>query len=116
MHAVGGGFMVLGAAFALLAAAGVLRFPDVFSRMHAQSKATTLGVLLVVLGASLRVEVRTGVAHLVLVAVLQLVTAPVASHLVGRAAYRAKGAPAGTRVDELAGAPAEGLEPPPDRT
>jgi multicomponent Na+:H+ antiporter subunit G len=112
LDAISAVLMVLGAGFALLAAVGVLRFPDVFSRMHAQSKATTLGLLLLVTGAVLRIDADTGVAHLVLVVALQLLTAPVASHLVGRAAYRAKGAPPATRVDELAGAPAEGIDPP----
>jgi multicomponent Na+:H+ antiporter subunit G len=109
---VAGVMMVIGAGFALLAALGVLRFPDVLSRMHAQSKATTLGLLLLVTGSVLHIEGRTGGAHLVLVCALQLLTAPIASHLVGRAAYRAKGAPPNTRVDELAGAPAEGIDPP----
>jgi multicomponent Na+:H+ antiporter subunit G len=81
--------LVVGAMLVLLAAIGVLRFPDLYSRMHAATKATTLGLLLVGIGAL--VEIDRGRIKLVLAAALILVTAPVASHLVGRAAYRARG-------------------------
>jgi multicomponent Na+:H+ antiporter subunit G len=96
--------LVLGALFMLLAAIGLLRLPDVYLRMSAASKAATLGAALVLLGAaahfgSLEVAGRA----LVIVAFLFL-TAPVAAHVIGRAAHR-RGSPlwAGTTVDELAG-------------
>lgn len=92
-----------GAGLALLAGIGLQQFDDVFARIHASSKAITLGLLLIVLGTSLQMTNRGDVAKLLLAATLQFVTAPVAAHMVGRAAYRA-----GTElsphtvVDELA--------------
>lgn len=100
---VAGVLLVGGAAFGLLAAVGLQRFDSVFARMHAATKAVTLGLLLVVAGAAIRIDDAGSRAKLILVAVLQLVTAPMASHMVARAAYRA-GTELNPRmtVDELA--------------
>jgi multicomponent Na+:H+ antiporter subunit G len=78
---------VSGVAFVLLASLGLWRFDDVFSRIHAATKATTLGVLLVVAAAALRVENGGDVLKLALAALLQLISAPVSGHMLGRAAY-----------------------------
>jgi multicomponent Na+:H+ antiporter subunit G len=104
--------VVLAGAFVLLAAVGLWRFEDLFSRIHAATKAVTLGLLLAVLAAALRVETAPDALKLLLAALLQLVSAPVSGHMLGRAAYRAglgRTREAGLRVDELrdAGAPAE---------
>lgn len=80
--------LLSGCLLSLTAALGLVRLPDVFSRMHAATKPSTLGLLLVVLGAVLQIESPDNRAKLLLVAVLQFVTAPVAAHMVGRAAYR----------------------------
>lgn len=101
--------MFAGAALALIAGIGLQRFDDMFSRMHAAAKPATLGLLLVVVGAALQVPDTGDIAKLLLVAILQFLTVPIASHLVGRAAYRA-----GTElsdqivVDELAGVDTDG--------
>lgn len=79
--------LVAGSCFVLLAAAGLWRFDDVFSRIHAATKATTLGVLLVIAAAALRVETSTDLFKLLLAAIIQLMSAPVAGHMLGRAAY-----------------------------
>ncbi|MBW3626969.1 MAG: monovalent cation/H(+) antiporter subunit G [Actinobacteria bacterium] len=94
--------ILAGVGLSLLAGIGLQRFPDVFARMHAATKPATLGLILVLAGAGLRVGDRGDVAKLVLAAALQFVTAPVAMHMVGRAAYRAgtELSPA-TTVDEL---------------
>jgi multicomponent Na+:H+ antiporter subunit G len=80
--------LVAGAALSLTAAIGLLRFPDLLSRMHAATKPQVLGLLLTLLGVGLRVRSGLDVGMLILVGVFQLLTAPVAAHLVGRAAYR----------------------------
>jgi multicomponent Na+:H+ antiporter subunit G len=87
MDAVGGVLMVAGAVFALLAGVGVLRFGDTYARMHAASKGPTLGLLLVALGAGMRIGTWPATATLVLVVILQLLTTPVGAHLVGRAVH-----------------------------
>ena len=80
--------IVAGAALSLLAAIGLQRFEDVFARMHAATKPATLGLILILSGAGLMLPIPGAVAKLVLVTMLQFITAPIAAHLVGRAAFR----------------------------
>ncbi|GAA2026187.1 monovalent cation/H(+) antiporter subunit G [Pseudokineococcus marinus] len=77
-----------GVLLALVAALGVLRLPDVLTRLHAAAKPQALGVVLVAVGVGLAVRTPTAIGVVALVVVFQLVTAPVAAHMVGRAAYR----------------------------
>ena len=83
--------VLLGAVLILLAAIGVVRFDDVLTRMHALTKASTLGVLLVLVGAALYLSNPNDYTSLALAAGLQLLTSPVSAHLIGRATYRAEG-------------------------
>ncbi|MBN3929747.1 monovalent cation/H(+) antiporter subunit G [Streptomyces verrucosisporus] len=95
--------LLTGALFCLLGALGLLRFPDTASRLHASSKAQTLGVLLSLLGAALRVPPPYA-GLLLLVALFQLFTVPVAGQVIGRVAYRTGAVDRSTLVmDELAG-------------
>jgi multicomponent Na+:H+ antiporter subunit G len=84
-----GVFLISGALLSLAASIGLLRFPDVASRMHAATKPQVLGLLLVLTGVALRLTSGIELATLLLVAVFQMATAPVAAHMIGRAAYRA---------------------------
>lgn len=81
--------IVGGALYVLLAGVGVLRLRDVYARMHAATKAPTLGLALIVLGGS--VVVAEGRPQALLALAFVFVTAPCAAHLVGRIAYRAEG-------------------------
>jgi multicomponent Na+:H+ antiporter subunit G len=95
--------LATGTLLTVLAGVGVLRLPDVFGRMHAATKSSSLGLALVLLGAAIRVRGGGDTAKLVLVIAFQFLTAPVAAHLVGRAAHRAGEAlDHVTDVDELA--------------
>ncbi|MGI8459534.1 MAG: monovalent cation/H(+) antiporter subunit G [Propionibacteriaceae bacterium] len=85
---VGAACVLLGAFLAFAAAVGLVRLPDVLARMHAATKPQTLGLLLVCLGVVLSLRTWSAFATLLLVAVLQLTTAPVAAHLVSRTVYR----------------------------
>jgi multicomponent Na+:H+ antiporter subunit G len=80
---------VLGALLALLAAIGVLRLPDLLSRMHAATKPQVLGTVLVMLGVSLRLRQPGVIGLLALVVLMQMATSVISSHMVGRASYRA---------------------------
>lgn len=80
--------LVLGALLCVVAAIGLLRFPDLLTRMHAGTKPQVLGVLLVVLGVGLRVRSGTDIGMLAVVALFQLLTIPAGAHLVSRAALR----------------------------
>lgn len=81
--------LVLGGAFLCLTAGlGLLRFPDVLARMHAGTKPQVLGVLLIMVGGAIRLEGWSATWMLLLVAVFQMLTAPVSAHMVSRVAYR----------------------------
>jgi multicomponent Na+:H+ antiporter subunit G len=76
-----------GVVFLFAAALGVLRFKDVLQRMHAATKAGTIGAGLVILGSLASAsDVETIIIGLLAIVFL-LFTAPVAGHLLGRAAY-----------------------------
>jgi len=80
--------LVLGSLFSLTAAIGLLRFPDVLSRLHAATKPQVLGILLVLAAVALRVGASLDLGLLLLAGVCQMLTLPVAAHMVGRAVYR----------------------------
>ena len=81
--------LLAGAALCLSGAIGLQRFPDILVRMHAAAKPVSLGIVLLLAGAALRVHGAHDVLQIVLIAALQLVTTPIAAHMVGRAAWRA---------------------------
>ncbi|MCH5644074.1 MULTISPECIES: monovalent cation/H(+) antiporter subunit G [unclassified Gordonia (in: high G+C Gram-positive bacteria)] len=85
---VSGVLMFLGSALALTAAIGILRFPDTLSRMHAATKPQTLGLLLLLLGAMLRLGHNVDVGMLILASLFALMTAPVVAHRIGRLVYQ----------------------------
>lgn len=83
------GFCLLGGAFfSLTAAVGALRFGNLLSRMHAATKPQVLGMLLILIGLAVRLLDPAALGLLLLTGVFQLLTAPVAAHMVARAAYR----------------------------
>lgn len=88
MNTFGDVVLLAGACLVLLAAVGVVRFGDALARMHAGAKASTLGIVLVGAGAALRIQTAGAFATVLLVIVLQLIAAPVGSHVVARAVYR----------------------------
>src|SRR6478752_4651521 len=84
--------LILGALMSLLAGIAVLRFPDTMSRIHAATKPQVLGIILLMLGVGLRIGSPGVIGMLVLIVILQFVTAPVSAHLTVRVAFRnAKG-------------------------
>jgi len=81
--------LVLSALLTLIAAIGILRFPDVLTRMHSATKPQVLGLLVVLVGLGFRLRDPRTIGLLALVALFQLITSPIASHMVGRASFRA---------------------------
>jgi multicomponent Na+:H+ antiporter subunit G len=77
-----------GSTLALTAAIGVVRFPDTLSRMHAATKPQVLGLLLVLIGAAIRLRGNVDVGMLILTGMFTLITAPVVANRVGQLAYR----------------------------
>lgn len=80
--------LVLGALLSLTAAVGLLRFPDVLSRLHAATKPQVLGTLLILVAVGLRVGISLDTGLLILTAMAQMITVPVAAHMVARAVHR----------------------------
>jgi multicomponent Na+:H+ antiporter subunit G len=78
---------LVGSAFALLAAVGVLRMPDVFTRMQASTKASTLGLGCLLLGAALQMGDLASFIRAASIGAFVLLTTPVAGHVIARAAY-----------------------------
>ena len=94
--------VVLGLVVMTLGVVGVYRMPDAYTKLHAQSKAVALGVICLLVAAMLRGESLTALRGL-LVAAFLLATAPVAAHVVARAAWRAGEPMKGERVIDESG-------------
>ena len=80
--------LVVGTLMSLAAAIGLVRFPDLLTRMHAGTKPQVLGVLLIMVGAAIRLQGWSATWMLLLVAAFQMLTAPVSAHMISRVAYR----------------------------
>lgn len=98
-----GFFVVTGVGLMTITAIGLLRLPDVYSRMHAASKTTSLGLTFTFVGAAILHGTAEAGVKLGLAALFLLLTQPVAVHLLSRAAHRVR-VPLweGTLWDELA--------------
>jgi multicomponent Na+:H+ antiporter subunit G len=96
--------MIVGATLMLLAAVGVLRMPDVYSRMQSSTKASTLGVGCMLLAVAIAFADLAILTRAMLIVAFIFLTAPISAHMIGRAAYYV-GVPLweGTTIDELRG-------------
>ena len=74
----------LGALFILVSAVGLVRFSDLYSRMHATTKATSFGLLLIIIGASLHFNVPIVWLKALLVTIFIYLTAPLAAHSIAK--------------------------------
>ncbi|MDF2554962.1 MAG: mrpG [Microbacterium sp.] len=102
--------VLIGALLCLIAAIGLLRFRDVPTRLHAATKPQVLGLILIALAIALSLRSWAAIAFLVPIVLIQLATAPLSAHMVGRQSYRNGTVDeAGLFVDELA----ESRETPP---
>lgn len=79
--------LLAGASFMLLAAIGVVRLPDLPTRMHATTKAGALGAMLTMGGVAIYFADSTVSARAIAIVVFILLTAPIAAHVIGRAGY-----------------------------
>lgn len=81
-------FVLLGGFFCFVAGLGVLRLPDVLMRMHASTKAGTLGSGLILVAVAIYFGDLATITRAVAAILFLLITAPVAAHMIGRAAFR----------------------------
>ncbi len=80
--------LLLGALLSFAAGVGLVRFPDLLSRLHTAAKPQILGLVLISVGLGLRLFPDSRIGILFLVVLFQILTVPVASHIAGRVAYR----------------------------
>lgn len=78
---------MFGSLLALLASIGVLRLPDVFSRMQASTKASSLGLGCLLLGTALQFGDLTSFVRTVSIGAFIFLTSPISAHVIARAAY-----------------------------
>ncbi len=96
--------LVSGGFFLFVAGLGILRLPDVLIRMHASTKAGTLGAGLVFIAVAVQFRDSVSISLSVLTILFLLVTAPVGAHAIARAAYRMNiPLSENTHLDEWAG-------------
>ena len=82
-----GVFLIIGSFIVLLAGIGLVKMPDIYTRMSATSKASTLGVSVVLITTGFFFGTTGIITRTLLIVVFLMITAPVASHLLGKAAY-----------------------------
>lgn len=87
LEIVGCACILIGTLFVLAAALGMVRFPDPLMRLHASTKAGTLGVAFSATGMMCYYPSLSIVARGAVLVLFLLLTAPVAAHMIGRAAY-----------------------------
>lgn len=87
---IGAGLVLAGGFFCLIAGLGVVRMRDVFARMHAATKAGTLGLALVCLAVMVTAGTWAEAAEALAVFLFMIASAPIGAHLIGRAAFRAR--------------------------
>jgi multicomponent Na+:H+ antiporter subunit G len=93
-----------GTFFMLVAAVGLNRMPDLYMRMHGAAKSTTLGITAIMIATAVYFLSSAAFTRAILVVVFFFLTAPVATHVLARAAYFGKVQRwEGTVLDELAG-------------
>ncbi|MBP2031302.1 multicomponent Na+:H+ antiporter subunit G [Methanohalophilus levihalophilus] len=81
-------FFLIGLAFVFLGMIGLLRLPDVYNRLHATTKIGTVGALAVMIGIVLKVGLSAMGLKAITVGLFLLLTAPIAAHMIARAAHR----------------------------
>ncbi|WP_047981423.1 monovalent cation/H(+) antiporter subunit G [Ornithinibacillus contaminans] len=81
--------LLIGAFVTLSASIGIIRFPDIYTRLHAATKASTVGVASVLIGAFIYLYAKEGIVSgkLLIGILFILITAPVSAHMIGRAAH-----------------------------
>ena len=101
--------LLSGSFFALISAIGILRLPDLYNRMHAASKSGTLGAGLTMAALAVHFHESAMTVEVLAIIAFIIATAPIAAHVIARAAYRT-GEPLWDQsvIDEL--------KPPPEKS
>jgi multicomponent Na+:H+ antiporter subunit G len=79
--------IILGSMFTFVAALGLIRMPDLLMRMHAGTKAGTLGVSLILIAVAIRFMTLAVWTKAIITITFLFITIPIGAHMLGRAAY-----------------------------
>lgn len=94
--------VLLGAVFGLLAAVGIVRLPDLYTRLHAASKAGVVGTGLILIAVALISTDGAAILRAILGIIFLLLSTPIAAHLLARAAHKAGEMPTvATTIEEI---------------
>lgn len=85
MGIIVGILLCLGTLFTLIASLGILRMPDLYTRMHAATKAGTVGLASLLLAVAIAIPDITVISRVIGTMLFIFITAPVAAHLLGKA-------------------------------
>lgn len=85
---IGAALLFAGSLFCLAAAVGIVRFPDILTRLHAATKPQVFGLVLILTGVAISLRTWHVVVLALLTIALQILTTPVSSHMLARTAYR----------------------------
>lgn len=80
--------LLIGLFFVITAAVGVLKFKDVYTRLHAASKAGTFGFGFIIIGVAISTGTDTDIAKAFMAVVFQFLTTPVSAHMIARTAVQ----------------------------
>ena len=97
---VSGLFLLSGAAFVVIGCVGLVRMPDLYTRMHAASVTDTLGAGLILAGLLLQAGPTLNAAKLVMVGLLIFFASPTATHALARAAFMREPVPEGAPAED----------------
>lgn len=89
MNYICGVLILIGASFTLTASIGLLRLPDLYTRMHAASKAGTLGSCVVLLALAVQADTSSVALRALAGILFFMLTVPISSHLLAKAAHEA---------------------------
>jgi len=81
---IAGVFLIVGSVFSLVSTIGVLRFPGLFTRMHASSKASSFGIGWIIVGTAIAFGTLSASIKAVIIIFFIVITVPLAPHLLGR--------------------------------
>jgi|SRR6056297_936117 len=81
------GFLLLGAVFILISALGLLRLKDVYMRMHATTKTTSFGLVMILIGAVIAMPEIANIIKGILIIVFTFLTVPLGTHMISKANY-----------------------------
>ncbi|MFP3982105.1 MAG: monovalent cation/H(+) antiporter subunit G [Desulfurivibrionaceae bacterium] len=88
LHDIGFVFLLAGIPFFLSGTVGLLRFPDIYTRLHALTKADNVGLGMIIMGLALQASNWYNVAKLLLIWLLVLVASSASCHIVARRALQ----------------------------